>query len=358
MSATITIALDAMGGDRAPQIVIKGAALAYRKMGNGLRFLVFGDEQQIIPLIKQESGLESVCEVVHTTQVVKNEDKPAQVIRSGRESSMFKAIQSVAEKKADCIVSAGNTGALMVLSRLLLKALPGVDRPAIAAIMPSEKNDVVVLDLGANVEANENNLLQFAILGSLYAQTVLNVSNPSVGLLNVGEEQQKGRESVKKAGQLLMQSTLPGYYHGFVEGDDIAKGTVDVVVTDGFTGNILLKAIEGAAKLITNIMKASFSSSLLAKIGVVFAAPALKKTKKRVDPRRYNGAIFLGLAGVAVKSHGGTDEYGFYRAICSAATMIKKNFNEHVSEEMRKLHEKSEVESSLHEGTSQKEAVL
>ncbi len=321
MSASFTIALDAMGGDRAPDIVVKGANIA-RKRFPAARFLFFGDETRVQPLLSGYRALAKVSEVRHADHAIKNEDKPSAALRNGRGSSMRLAIDAVGKGEAAGVVSAGNTGALMAMAKFVLKTLPGITRPAIASFFPTMRGETVMLDLGANVQCDAENLVQFAVMGNVFARTVLGVVSPTVGILNVGSEDQKGHEALREASALLREIKLPGSFHGFVEGDDIAKGTVDVVVTDGFTGNIALKTIEGTAKLYAEFLRATFSSSFLSKLGFLLARPALNALRLRTDPRRYNGAIFLGLTGIAVKSHGGTDALGFANAIGVAADMI------------------------------------
>jgi glycerol-3-phosphate acyltransferase PlsX len=235
---------------------------------------------------------------------------------------MWQAIEAVKDGRAAVAVSAGNTGALMAMAKFVLKTLPGITRPAIASFFPTMRGETVMLDLGANVQCDADNLVQFAVMGNVFARTVLGVVSPTTGILNVGSEDLKGHEALREASALLREIRLPGSFHGFVEGDDIAKGTVDVVVTDGFTGNIALKTIEGTAKLYAEFLRATFSSSFLSKLGYLLARPALNALRLRTDPRRYNGAIFLGLNGIAVKSHGGTDALGFANAIGVAADMI------------------------------------
>jgi glycerol-3-phosphate acyltransferase PlsX len=321
VSASFTIALDAMGGDRAPDIVVKGANIA-RKRFPAARFLFFGDETRVQPLLSRYRALAKVSEVRHADHAIKNEDKPSAALRNGRGSSMRLAIDAVGKGEAAGVVSAGNTGALMAMAKFVLKTLPGITRPAIASFFPTMRGETVMLDLGANVQCDAENLVQFAVMGNVFARTVLGVVSPTVGILNVGSEDQKGHEALREASALLREIKLPGSFHGFVEGDDIAKGTVDVVVTDGFTGNIALKTIEGTAKLYAEFLRATFSSSFLSKLGFLLARPALNALRLRTDPRRYNGAIFLGLTGIAVKSHGGTDALGFANAIGVAADMI------------------------------------
>lgn len=328
-----------MGGDNAPGAIIKGADLACKSLPKNTRFILFGDKAKISAHLEETNHLQKLCTIHHTEQEISNTDKPTQVLRHGRETSMALAIDAVANGEADCIVSAGNTGALMVLALMTLKKLPGIDRPAIAAPMPTEKGRCVALDLGANVECSEKNLVQFAIMGCVFASTVFGIHSPKVGILNIGEEAQKGNEVVKKAASILSTIWLPGRFKGFVEGNDIGAGTVDVVVTDGFTGNVMLKTIEGTAKLIKSKIKGAAQSSLLAKLGFLLAYPALKKMSRQIDPREYNGAMFLGLGGVCVKSHGSTDEVGFANAINVAAELVRNRFNEQVAEDLKKIPE-------------------
>lgn len=244
------------------------------------------------------------------------------------------AIEAVKDGKADSVVSAGNTGALMALSKMILKTLTGIDRPAIASVMPTMGKPTVMLDLGANLECDANVLVQFAVLGAVYARVVMNIENPTVGLLNVGTEDMKGHEEVRAAAATLSSVKLPGTYHGFIEGNDITKGTVNVVVTDGFTGNVALKTAEGVGKLTSSFLKEAFKSSPLAILGYMLASGAMKKLKSKLDPSKYNGGMFLGLDGVAVKSHGGSNIEGTANAILVAANLVHNGFNKRVAAEM------------------------
>ena len=242
--------------------------------------------------------------------------------------------QRRAEREASSIVSAGNTGALMAMAKFVLRTLPGVDRPAIATMLPTQTGEVVMLDLGANIECDAENLVQFALMGAIFCRTVLGRSNPTIGLLNIGTEELKGHDEVRIAASILRDRPIPGRLYGFVEGNDITAGTVDVVVTDGFSGNIALKAIEGTAHLFSHFLRHAFASSPIAKFGYLLSRGAFKRLKARVDPRRYNGAMFLGLQGVCVKSHGGTDAEGFANAIGVAHDLVARGFNERIAEEM------------------------
>jgi len=321
LSASLAISLDAMGGDNAPEMVVRGADIARRRFPQS-RYLFFGDEARVRPLIDALPELKKVSTLRHTVSVVTMEDKPSQALRSGRGSSMRLAIDAVHHGEADAIVSAGNTGALMAMAKFVLKTMPGIDRPAIASFFPTLRSESVMLDLGANVQCDADNLVQFAVMGNVFARTVLGVREPTMGILNVGAEELKGHDAVKVAHGILRQATLPGKFIGFVEGDDITRGTVDVIVTDGFTGNVALKSIEGAVKLYSHFLRQTFKSSWMAGIGYLLARPAMNALRARVDPRRYNGAIFMGLNGVCVKSHGGTDAFGFANAIGVAVDML------------------------------------
>lgn len=336
MSGSLTIALDAMGGDLGPEAVIPGAALAL-KYNPQLKFLIFGDETRINPLLMSFPDLLKASITFHTDKAVSAHEKPGIALRSGRDSSMRLAINAVAEKKADCVVSGGNTGALMAMAKMVLKCLPGIERPAIASILPTVKNEVVVLDLGANLECDAQMLVQFAILGSVYARVVRGHDQPTVGLLNIGSEDAKGHDELREAAAILQQVKFPGIYAGFVEGNDIPMGTVDVVVTDGFTGNVALKTAEGVSRLFSTMLKRSFKSSFISMVGAFLASRALRKLKDELDPRLYNGGMFLGLNGVCVKSHGGMDDVGMCNAIQYAAELASKNFNVRVAAEIAEV---------------------
>jgi len=329
----VVLALDAMGGDRAPAIVIEGAALA-RSRHPDLKFIFFGDEAKVAPLLAADPALKACSELRHTPDVISAEMKPSLALRQERNSSMRLAINAVAEGEASCVVSAGNTGALMAIAKFVLKTLPGIDRPAIAGLIPTKTGESVMLDLGANIECDAENLVQFALMGSIFCHTILGRNAPSIGLLNIGTEELKGHDEVRIAASILRERPIPGRLYGFVEGNDITAGTVDVIVTDGFSGNIALKSIEGTARFVAHALKQSFEGSLIAKIGYLLSRGAFKRLKKRIDPRRYNGAMFLGLQGVCVKSHGGADAEGFANAIGVANDLISHKFNERIAEEL------------------------
>lgn len=342
MANRIVIALDAMGGDHAPGIVVAGAALAAERHPQ-IEYLFFGDRDAVAPLLEQYPQLAKISEFYHAPDQISSVAKPSLALRQGRNSSMRLAINAVAEGRADCIVSAGNTGALLAIAKFVLKTLPGIDRPAIASFIPTVTGECVMLDLGANVETDAENLVQFAIMGAIFARTVLGIVEPTVGLLNVGVEDIKGRDDLRAAAQLLRSRPIPGSFNGFVEGNDIPGGKVDVVVTDGFTGNVALKTVEGTAKLMAHFMRQSFKSSFMAAIGYAFARGAMRRMRQRIDPRRYNGAMFLGLEGVCVKSHGGADHEGFANAISVAADLAAHNFNDKIKAELTRHYDAVEL---------------
>lgn len=336
MSDRLTIALDAMGGDSAPRVIVDGAEMACERFPE-VDFLMYGREDEVGPLLDRSERLKAVSTLIHTDDVVRSGDKPSVALRAGRKSSMRLAINAVQDGNASGVVSAGNTGALMAMAKFVLKTLPGVDRPAIASFFPTLRGESVMLDLGANLNCDANNIVDFAVMGNVFARCVLGVLQPSYGLLNVGSEDIKGHEYLQDASAILRSANLPGEFVGFVEGDDIAKGSVDVIVTDGFTGNIALKTAEGTAKLINEYVRQTFKSSLFAGIGYVLARSAMRKLRKRVDPRVYNGAIFLGLNGIAVKSHGGTDALGFANAIGVAIDMANHGVIEKIQADFSTL---------------------
>jgi len=338
LTKEIILSVDAMGGDDAPQMTVEGVAQALDMLPH-LRVILFGNEPEITPILATMSErTRSRIEVRHTADIVTNDEKPGIALRSGRNSSMRLAINAVGNGEADGVISAGNTGALMAMAKFVLKTLPGVDRPAIATSLPTRRRDCVMLDLGANIECDEDNLVQFAVMGEVFARNVLGYKEPTIGILNVGVEGLKGNEAVKQAAQILQKSHLPIKFYGFVEGDDIGAGTVDVIVTDGFTGNVALKTAEGTVQLISQFLRDALKSSLLARLGALLAMPALRILKQKLDPRRYNGAMFLGLNGICVKSHGGTDAFGFANAINVAANLVATNVNDEIKLDFAKLH--------------------
>ncbi len=330
----LPIALDAMGGDNAPSCVLRGAEMALVRHP-GSKFLLYGNRYLLEPLLDNIPLLKAASEIVHTEEVVGGDDKPSIAVRRGRNSSMWLAIESVKEGKSCAVVSAGNTGALMAMSKLILRTLPGISRPAIAALFPTLRGECVILDLGANVESDAADLVRFAIMGDAFARAVLGLSRPKIGLLNVGAEELKGRGEVKEAMEILKTGKLGLNFHGFIEGNDIAGGTVDVVVTDGFTGNVALKTAEGAARLIRTYLRDAFASSPLAKLGGILAMGAMRAVKDKLDDRKRNGAMFLGLNGIAVKSHGGADAFSFCNAISVAVELVAHNINTRITDEIK-----------------------
>lgn len=344
MVKKITIALDCMGGDGAPAVVIKGAE-AVSSSNPHVRFLLYGNSSLIEPLLQDCPSLKKNHTLFHTDQSIASGEKPSIALRKGTKSSMRLAVNSVKDEDSDAMVSAGNTGALMAISKVILRSLPTIDRPAIVTCIPNQKKrGTVMLDMGANVDCNSEILYQFAVMGYAFAKTVLKIENPSIGLLNIGSEDLKGNDAVKNAAELIKENGLAKAFYGYVEGDDICKGTVDVVVTDGFCGNITLKAIEGAARMVANILKEGFVSSFLAKIGYLFAGISINKMFKKIDPRLHNGAMLIGLNGIVVKSHGGTDEVGFANAIKVAISLVQDNINQKIIKEIRSSNLDLELE--------------
>jgi phosphate acyltransferase len=337
---TLTIALDAMGGDHAPQVVIAGADMARERFPD-LDFLLHGDGDAIQPLLKARPRLADRCQVEHTSERVDGHARPSQVLRQGRGTSMCLAIEAVKSGRASAAVSAGNTGALMALAKFVLRTLPGIQRPAIASLVPTRRSETVFLDLGANTECDADNLVQFAVMGEVFARAVLGVPKPTVGLLNIGTEEVKGHDTIREAAAALRASDLPIEFRGFVEGTDLTSGKVDVVVTDGFTGNVALKILEGTVGLYTHFLREAFKSSMLARLGYFLANPALQLLRQRLDPRRYNGAMFLGLNGIVVKSHGGTDALGFANAIGVAVDLVQQGTNGRITAELNRLEEEA-----------------
>lgn len=313
-----------MGGDFGPEVTVAGAALAVQKNPRITPILV-GDEARIKPVLAKYPSL-AHAEVVHAEDAVAADEKPSIALRTGRNSSMKLAIDLVKEGKADAAVSSGNTGALMAMALIGLRTLDGIARPALAAYLPTVDGQCCMLDLGANVECDADNLVQFAMMGDAFCRTTSDVKSPSIGLLNVGEEEQKGNDALREASAILSNPENGLNYAGFVEGNDINRGTVDVVVSDGFSGNISLKTIEGTAHFITTLLRQSFKSSLMAKIGYLFARSALKHLRARLDPQRYNGAVLLGLNGIVVKSHGSANDLGIAQGIAIAVDLIDNEF--------------------------------
>ncbi|MBL3528232.1 MAG: phosphate acyltransferase PlsX [gamma proteobacterium endosymbiont of Lamellibrachia anaximandri] len=314
MTKAVTISLDAMGGDNGVDVVIP-AALDYLKHDKETSLILVGQEA----LLKERVGSHGFgdrLKIHHASQEVGMDELPSKALRGKKDSSMRVAINLVKEGVADACVSAGNTGALMATSRFVLKMLPNIDRPAIISALPCIEGQTYMLDLGANVDCTAEHLFQFAVMGSELVSAVADIPNPRIGLLNIGQEEIKGNEQVKSAHELLVASSLN--YVGYVEGDDVYKGGADVVVSDGFVGNVALKSSEGVAKMISHFMKEGFSRNWLTKLAGLIAMPVLRSLRRRIDPRRYNGASLLGLRGIVIKSHGGADELAFANAISRA----------------------------------------
>lgn len=334
----IRLAIDAMGGDDAPDIIIGGIGLAQKKYPH-VSFLIFGDEKQILPLVAKYRLIEPRTQVIHTDEVITGDMKPSAALRGSKSSSMRLAIEAVAEGRADAVVSAGNTGAYMALSKIILKTLKGIDRPAIAASIPTLLGKRgVMLDLGANVECSPENLVQFALMGQVFSQQVLGNPSPAVGLLNIGAEDLKGNANIKETYALLKEEKWVCNFQGFVEGTDVLTGKVDVIVTDGFTGNVSLKTAEGSFTIFKQFLTANFGRNLWTRLTYLLARPVLRAFHAQFDPRKNNGAPFLGLNGISVKSHGGTDAVGFFYAIGVAIDMVDHEVNKLIREGLEQWH--------------------
>ena len=329
MSDLINIAVDAMGGDSSPKKIIDGILLN-NKSNKNIFYKIFGDQNQILSLIKDKID-NKFYEIIHTDKVIKSTDSPLEGAKRGKETSMWLAIQSVKEKKADIVISAGNTGALLVVSKLNLKMIENIDKPALSALWPNKKGMSVVLDLGANIECSAKNLMDFSIMGASLYTSLYPDDKPNVALLNIGSEELKGNETIKETFQLLNEKNSNNYnFAGYIEGNHIMDGDVNVIVSDGFTGNIALKTAEGTANFITSELKKTMTGNILGKVSSLLNISNLKKFKKRLDPRLYNGAIFIGLDSPVVKSHGGTDYVGFSNSIDVCHRIVKGNLIEKI----------------------------
>ena len=333
------IAVDAMGGDEGVRTMIAGAAMA-RQRHDRARFLLVGDETQIAHALDRHPDLRPVAEILHAPDVISGEDKPSQALRRARTTSMGLAIHAVRDGHAGAALSAGNTGALMAISKLALRTMPGIDRPALAALLPTlGSNDVVMLDLGANTECDARNLVQFAIMGAAYSRIVTGRAEPRVRLLNIGTEDNKGTEDLRDAAAQLKAAagTLSMTFDGFTEADKLCRGEVDVVVSDGFSGNIALKAVEGTARFVGDLLRRSFASSLRSKIGFLISRPATELLKHHLDPNNHNGAVFLGLNGVVVKSHGSASALGVANAVGVTQRLLEESLTERISADLDRL---------------------
>jgi glycerol-3-phosphate acyltransferase PlsX len=329
------IAIDAMGGDVGAAVMVAGAERAWKRRSD-LAFILFGDKAQIETELAQRPDLARVAQIVHCDDVIAATDKPSQAIRRAKTTSMGQAIAAVKDGEAQAMVSAGNTGALMAMAKLSLRTMPGIDRPALAALLPTlGDNDLVMLDLGANTECETKNLVQFAVMGAAYARVVLDLERPRVQLLNIGTEELKGTDELKAAAAILREADYLGMrFDGFIEGDKLSRGDVDVIVTDGFSGNIALKSLEGTARFVTDLLKRAFASSVRSKIGFLISRPATELLRHHLDPNNHNGAVFLGLNGLVVKSHGGATEKGVANAIRVAARMVREDLTRKIVEDL------------------------
>ncbi len=338
MSDDIKISVDAMGGDNGPRIVLHGARLTLRERGN-ISFIFHGREQILQPLLEEFPELKPVSVIRDRQTVIAMDEKPSAALRRGRkDSSMWSALQSVKDGEADVSVSGGNTGALMAMATFCLRPIKGVSRPAIAAIWPTERTDIIVLDVGATIGGDAQQLVDFAILGAALARALFDHSSPSVGLLNVGTEELKGVDSVRDAAKILAERDGAGFsFRGFVEGSDIGKGTVDVVVTEGFVGNIALKTAEGTARQVGSYFRKALKADWVSRLGAAVSMQALSALKRKMDPRAINGGVFLGLNGIVIKSHGGTDEIGFKSALDLAYEMARFRLIDKIGEGLEKF---------------------
>ncbi|WP_228243456.1 phosphate acyltransferase PlsX [Porphyrobacter sp. GA68] len=332
------IAVDAMGGDEGVRVMVEGAALA-RRRHDRFKFLLVGDERRIKAALDNHPGLGGASEILHCDDVVAGDEQPSKALRRARSTSMGLAVDAVKRGDAGAAVSSGNTGALMAMSKLALRTMPGIDRPALAALLPTLKEeDVVMLDLGANRECDASNLVQFAIMGAAYSRIVTGKAAPTVRLLNIGTEENKGTEDLQDAAAQLRAATgLALQFDGFTEADKINRGEVDVVVTDGFSGNIALKAIEGAARFVTDLLRSAFTSSVRSKIGFLVSRPATELLKHHLDPNNHNGAVFLGLNGVVVKSHGSANAAGVANAVAVAARLLENDLIDRIAADLAEL---------------------
>ena len=333
------ISLDAMGGDEGPAVVVPGAALALERHPE-LEFLLVGDQARIEQHLEPHAALAARSRIVHTNIAIEMQDKPSQAVRRGRGSSMWLALDAVRNGEAEVAVSAGNTGALMAMAKLILRTMPGIERPAIAGQWPTVGHNSIVLDLGANIGADARQLADYAMMGAAMARALFGIERPRVGLLNIGVEEIKGIEEVRQAHAWLKENDLPIDYRGFVEGDQIGQGVVDVVVVEGYAGNIALKTAEGTAKQMAAYVRDALTSSPAAKLGAVLASGGLRKLKERMDTRRLNGGPFLGLNGIVIKSHGGTDAFGFASAIGVGYDMAEADLLTRLAADLEALHGK------------------
>ena len=344
----ITVSVDVMGGDFGPEVAIPGLAKSLDRYPE-LRFQLYGIEEKCAPILDRFPKLKSASEFHHCDVAVRMDDKPSKALRQGRwRSSMWRSIEAVKNGEAHVCVSAGNTGALMAMARFCLRTMANIERPAIAAIWPTVRGESIVLDVGATVGADAQQLIDFSMMGAAMARALFEIDQPTVGLLNIGVEEIKGQEEVKEAGRILKVSELPGMdYRGFVEGDDLGKGTVDVVVTEGFSGNIALKAAEGTARQIGEYLRAAMNRTWLARLGYLLAKSAFDRLREKLDPNKVNGGVFLGLNGIVIKSHGGTDADGFAAAVDVAHDMARNNLISKIEDDLKLFHARMPVNGEL-----------
>jgi glycerol-3-phosphate acyltransferase PlsX len=348
MTPLVTISVDAMGGDIGPAVTVAGAAIALERNPD-LRFVFYGDSEAIEPVLAEYPPLQAVSSVVHCDISVDMSDKPSQALRHGKwKSGMWRMIEAVKKGEADVAVSAGNTGALMAMSRFILRTLPGIDRPAIAALWPTLAGESVVLDVGAVIGADAKQLVDYSVMGGAMARALFEKVKPTVGLLNIGVEEVKGLEEVREAGRMLRAANLPHLnYVGFIEGDDLGKGMVDVAVTEGFAGNIALKTAEGTARQVASYLREEMGRTLRARLGYLLAKPAMNALKRKLDPNRVNGGVLLGLNGIVIKSHGGTDAAGFAAALGRGTAMVRNGLQAKIQQDHAHFHPASPREEEF-----------
>ena len=341
------IAVDAMGGDEGLAVMLAGVAEARRRF-DGTHFFLVGDQAAITEGLKKHPNLTANSEIVHAPDVIRGDEKPSQALRRAKTTSMGVAIDLVKQGRAGAAVSSGNTGALMAMAKVSLRTMKGIDRPALAGLMPSlGEHDTVVLDLGANTECDARNLEEFAIMGAAYARTMLDLKSPRVALLNIGTEDMKGTDEIREAARALRAAThLPLTFEGFIEGDKLSRGDVDVIVCDGFSGNVALKTAEGTARFVADLLRIAFSSSMRSKIGFLISRPATELLRDRLDPNNHNGAVFLGLNGLVVKSHGGANETGVANAIAVAAKSVRDDLATKIAEDLQHFAQTAPAEAA------------
>lgn len=352
-----TISIDLMGGDHGPKVIVAGAAIALKRHPS-IKFQLFGLQDECLPILDQYPAVKAVSEFHNCETAIRMDEKPSQALRKGRKrSTMWQAIEAVKLGNAEVCISAGNTGALMAMSKFCLRTMANIERPAIAAIWPTLRGESIVLDVGATLDADAQQLLDFALMGAAMARALFDIDKPTVGLLNIGVEEIKGQEEVKEAGLLLKESDFSGLnYYGFVEGDDLGKGTVDVVVTEGFAGNIALKTAEGTARQIGEYLRAAMSTTIMAKIGYLFARQAFGRLRQKMDPSRVNGGVFLGLNGVVVKSHGGASPEGFASAIDMGFDMARNGLQSKIENDLDQYYTRGPGAASIEADTDNSEA--